>query len=84
MLRTKLKCITRFDITVGAKMGKDRVPVLLNRAKGVNEEKGTNSSEADVLVLSIAGLAKKKEKGRGRRRITYLDFSLKHDLVPIK
>lgn len=84
MLRTKLKCITRFDITVGAKMGKDRVPVLLNRAKGVNEEKGTSSSEADVLVLSIAGLAKKKEKGRGRRRITYLDFSLKHDLVPIK
>lgn len=43
-------------------MGKDRVPVLLNRAKGVNEEKGTNSSEADVLVLSIAGLAKKKER----------------------
>lgn len=40
-------------------MGKTKVPLLLNRGKGVNEEKGTDSSEADLLALSIPGLAKK-------------------------
>lgn len=45
-------------------MGKTKVPLLLSRGKGVNEEKGTDSSEADLLALSIPGLAKKKKKGK--------------------
>lgn len=65
-------------------MGKTKVPLLLSRGKGVNEEKGTDSSEADLLALSIPGLAKKKKKReRSSRRITYLDFSLKHNPAPI-
>lgn len=64
-------------------MGKTKVPLLLSRGKGVNGEKGTDSSEADLLALSIPGLAKKKKKERSSRRITYLDFSLKHNPAPI-
>lgn len=43
-------------------MGKRKVPLLLSRGKGVNGEKGTDSSEADLLALSIPGLAKKKKR----------------------